>query len=107
MAEFTDEVGGDPIVEFNSGGAKNYGYLTRSDKTECKVRGFSHNYAAMKKLSYETIKQNILSELDDPQEERRNIEIVKPIFFESNKTTKRIRLIERVKRYGLVFDKSH
>ena len=69
LGEFTDELGGDPIVEFVSGGAKNYGYLTRSGKTECKVRGFSLNYAAMQKLNYQTMKENILKELDDPQEE--------------------------------------
>ena len=37
LGQFTDEIGGDPIAEFVSGGAKNYGYLTRSGKTECKV----------------------------------------------------------------------
>ena len=43
LGEFTDKVSGDPIVEFVSGGAKNYGYLKRSGKTECKVRGFKLN----------------------------------------------------------------
>ena len=51
------------------------------------------------------MKDNILRELDDPQDQRRNMDIVKPKFFERNQTTKRIRLIDRVKRYGLVFDK--
>ena len=78
---------------------------SRSEKTECKVRGFSLNYAALKKLNHETMKENFLKELHDPQEQRKNIEIVTPNFFERNQTTKRIRLIERVKRYGLVFDK--
>ena len=51
------------------------------------------------------MKDNILKELDDPQDQRRNMDIVTPNFFERNQTTKRIRLTERVKRYGLVFDK--
>ena len=51
------------------------------------------------------MKDNILKELDDPQDQRRNMDIVTPNFFERNQTTKRIRLIERVKRYGLVSDK--
>ena len=51
------------------------------------------------------MKDNMLKELDDPQDQRRNMDIVKPKFFERNQTTKRIRLIDRVKRYGLVFDK--
>ena len=57
LGEFTNELGGAPIVEFVSGGAKNYGYLTRSGKTECKVRGFSLNYAAMQHLNYQTMKE--------------------------------------------------
>ena len=40
LGEFTDEVEGDPIIEFASEGAKNYGYETREGKVECKVRGF-------------------------------------------------------------------
>ena len=105
LGQFTDELGGDPIVEFVSGGAKNYGYLTRSGKTECKVCGFSLNYAALQKLNYQTMKENILNELDDPQEKRRKIDIVTPDFFDRDQTSKKIRLTERVKKYGLVFDK--
>ena len=43
LGELTDEVEGNPILEFASGGAKNYGYLTRGGKVECRVRGFSLN----------------------------------------------------------------
>lgn len=31
LSHFTDELGGDPIVEFVSGGVKNYGYLTQRE----------------------------------------------------------------------------
>ena len=51
------------------------------------------------------MKDNILKELDDPQDQQRNMEIVTPNFFERNQTTKRIRQIETVKRYELDFDK--
>ena len=44
LGDFTDEVEGDPIIEFASGGAKNYGYEIRGGKEECKMRGFSLNY---------------------------------------------------------------
>ena len=84
LGQFTDELGKDLTVEFVSRGAKNYGYLTRGAKSECKVRGFSLNYAALQKLNYQTIKESILKELDDPQEERRNIDIVTPDFFGRN-----------------------
>lgn len=33
----------DYIIEFVSGGTKNYGYVTKKGKVVCKVRGFSLN----------------------------------------------------------------
>ena len=107
LGEFTDEVEGDPIVEFASGrGAKkNYGYLTRGGKVECKVRGFSLNYKTKQRLNYYTLRDNILKELDEPQTSRREMKLVDDNFFHRDQTNKRIRLIQREKRYGLVFDK--
>ena len=105
LGQFTDELGGDKIVEFVSGGAKNYGYKTRKGKVECKVRGFTLNYETLRTLNYETMKANILKELDEPLRERRVIPISIPDFFECNQVTKKIKLTKRVKKYGLVFDK--
>ena len=51
---------GDYIVEFVSGGAKNYGYATKHGKIVCKVRGFSLNVRGAKQLNYQVMKQNIL-----------------------------------------------
>ena len=79
--------------------------LARSGKTECKVLGFSLNYAAMQKLNYQTMKDNILKELDDPQEKRRDINITIDDYFERHQATKKIKLTTRVRKYGLVFDK--
>ena len=105
LRDFTDENDGDPIIEFASGGAKNYGYLTRGGKVECKVREFSLNYRNKLLLNFYTLRDNILKELDDPQEERRIITLVDKNFFDRDQTNKCIRLIEREKQYGLVFDK--
>jgi len=66
LGQFTDELGGDKIVEFVSGGAKNYGYKTRKGKVECKVRGFTLNYETLQTLNCETMKANMLNELDHP-----------------------------------------
>ena len=74
-------------------------------KPNVKFVVFALNYAALQKLNYQTMKENILKELDDPQDQRTNIDIVTPDFFDRNQTTKKIRLIERDKKYGLVFDK--
>ena len=42
LGDFKDELSeGDHIDEFASGGPKNYGYLTKKGKQECKVRGIS------------------------------------------------------------------
>ena len=82
LGQFTDEIDGDVIVEFCSGGAKNYGYLTKKGKVECKVRGFSLKYETKQVLNYQTMKENILRELDDPLEKARRMAITIPDFFQ-------------------------
>ena len=105
LGEMTDELQGDVIEEFVSGGAKNYGYITRGGKTECKVRGFSLNVRGKQELNFNTMKANILVEIEHPQEERRVIGVVNPNHFKRDTTYKKIKLVEQVKNYKLVFDK--
>ena len=105
LGDMTDELEGDVIEEFVSGGAKNYSYRTRSEKIECKVRGFALNVRGAAVLNFHSMKVNILNELDQPRPQRRTLNIVNPNHFERNTTTKSIRLVERIKQYGLVFDK--
>jgi len=105
LGDLKDELDGDHIVEFVSGGAKNYGYKTKQGKVECKVRGFTLNVRGHKMLNYESMKKHILAELENPQEERRLIHVTDPNFFVRDTTAKKVRLVERTKRYGLVFDK--
>ena len=56
-------------------------------------------------LNFYTLRNNILKELDQPQNARREIKLVDENFFHWDQTNKQIRLIEREKKYGLVFDK--
>ena len=105
LGQMTDELQGDFITEFLSGGAKNYAYRTKKGKSECKVRGFTLNVRGKEVLNFDTIKTNILSELNDPQEERRVIKVTNPNHFKRNTTHKSIKLVNQVKQYGLVFDK--
>ena len=105
LGEMTDELGGDVIVEFASGGAKNYGYCTRGGKLECKVRGFTLNVMGSQVLNFESLRDNILREVREPLEERRTLDLTVPNYFERDNVGKRIKLTERVKKYGLVFDK--
>ena len=71
---------------------------------ECKVRGFTLNYETLQTLNYYTTRDNILKELDHPMQQRQEMAITIPDFFARDETTKKIKLTERVKKYGLVFD---
>ena len=75
LGDVTDELDGDVITEFVSGGAMNYGYQTRGGKVVCKVRAFTLNVCGSAILNFHTMKDNIVSELDSPQDSRRNLNI--------------------------------
>ena len=105
LGEMKDELKGDVIEEFVAGGAKNYGYRTKQGKFECKVRGFTLNVRGKEKLNYHSMKNHILSEVKEPLEQKRVIAVTNPNFFVRNTKDKTIQLTERVKNYGLVFDK--
>ena len=94
----------DVITEFTSAGLKTYGYKTDQGKVCCKVRGYTLNVRASRQLNYDVMKQNLLDELTQPLDERRNANVVNPNFFwkPSHQT---LNFITRTKRYGLVFDK--
>ena len=93
------------ITSPNSGGARNYSYVTEKGKTVCKVRGFSLNVRGCLQLSYEVMKNNILEEILHPLDERRETMIVNPTHFVRDPVQKRIRTDTQTKKYGLVFDK--
>ena len=80
LGDMTDELDGDVITEFVSGGAKNYGYQTRGGKVVCDVRGFPFNVRGSAILNFHTMKDSIISELDTPQDSRRNLNIVTPYY---------------------------
>ena len=105
LGDMTDELNGDIITEFVSGGAKSYGYQTRAGKVVCKVRGFTLNVRESAILNFHTMKDNIVSELDTPQDSRRTLNIVTPYHFRRDLEQKQIQVVPRVKQYGLVFDK--
>lgn len=79
----TDDLEGDIITEFLSGGAKNYGYRTRDGKVECKVHGFTLNHLGASILNFDSMEQNILSELDDPKDKTSFSQDHKPLPFRS------------------------
>ena len=107
LGDLTDELdAGQHIVDFTSGGPKNYGYRTSDGKTECKVRGFSlHTTRGSAQLNYEVLRRNVLEEVTEPRGERRIVDVVNPHFFTRDAATKQLRIQPRTKQYGLVFDK--
>ena len=106
LGDMTNELEGDDhIVEFVSGGPKNYGYTTASGKVCCKVRGFTLNVRGSVQLNYDVMKRNVLQEVKDPADTRRLTDVHNPHFFTRDPTTKRLRVLPRKKQYSLVFDK--
>ena len=105
LGDMTDELDGDVITEFVSGGAKNYGYTTQQGKSECKIRGFTLNVRGANVLNFHSMKNNILAELEAPEDTRRTTNILNPFFFKRDLERKKIQVVPRVKQYGLVFDK--
>ena len=58
--ELTDELDhGDHIVDFVSGGPKNYAYTTTKGKQTCKIRGFSLNYTNAQLLNFESVRDMV------------------------------------------------
>ena len=105
LGQWKDELEKDIITEFVSGGSKNYAYQTRGGNSVCKVRGFTLNVRGSAILNFQSMKQNILDELHIPQDSRRNLQIGTPYHFQRDLQQKRIKVVPRVKKYGLVFDK--
>ena len=55
IGDLSDELGGEHISVFESGGPKNYGYKTSGGKTEVKVRGITLDYTARQKVNFESM----------------------------------------------------
>ena len=56
LGDLTDELNGDYITSFVSGGPKNYAYRTKKGKAETKIRGITLDYAATGKLNPSVIR---------------------------------------------------
>ena len=103
LGDLTDELKGDTIVEFISGGAKNYAYRTAQGKTECKVRGFTLNTRGQSVLNFESMKRTISKVLQGEKETP--MALTNPTQFKIDATKKRVSVGPLTKRYQIVFDK--
>ena len=78
LGKFTSELEEDDhIVEFVSGGPKNYGYKTKQGQVECKVRGFRLNSEGKTELNYDVMRRNVLDEIQKPLKNPCQTQVVK------------------------------
>ena len=95
----------DHIVEFAAAGPKNYGYQTKDGKVEWKVRSFTLNMRGQQQLNFDLLKQNIIDEVTEPEEDPREIQVHNPDKIKWDTNTKTLQTVEETKRYNMVFDK--
>ena len=62
LGGWTDEISGDHITKYMSGGPKNYAYETQGGKSVCKVKGLTLNYRASQIVSPATLEKMLKGE---------------------------------------------
>jgi len=106
LGEFTSKLDPDDfIVEFVSGGPKNYGYQTKNGHVECKVRGFHLNSESKTQLNYNIMRQNVLDEIQKPLQKPRQTQVVKTHQIVRDAKTYQLYAFPDYKCYQLVYDK--
>ena len=106
LGDFTSELkGNDFIVEFVSGGPKNYGYQTKLGHVECKVRGFRLNSEGKSQLNYNVMRQNVLDEIQKPLLKPRQTQIIKTHQIVRDPKHYLLYTFPEYKQYQLVYDK--
>ena len=106
LGEFTSELDPDDYIEeFVSAGPKNYGYQTKLGHVECKVRGFRLNTEGKSQLNYNVMRQNVLDEIQKPQKEPRQTQVIKTHQIVRDAKTYELYTFPDYKRYQLVYDK--
>ena len=106
LGDFTSELDKkDHIVEFVSGGPKNYGYTTKKGKVECKVRGFRLNSEGETRLNYDAMKKNVLDELNNPLLNPRQTQIINSPQIVRDPKTYHLYTEPSSKFYQLVYNK--
>ena len=106
LGDFTSELDKDDyILEFVSGGPKNYGYQTQNGHVECKVRGFRLNSEGKCQLNYEVMKNNVIDELQKPLLRPRETTVYNTHHIVRNPHKYQLYTFSQKKDYKLVYDK--
>lgn len=106
LGEFTNELDdGDHFTEFAAAGPKNYAYITKNGKKCCKVREFTLNERGQKILHFTSIKDLVLNEILQPEDESRTLTLNNPHKIVRYPSTKTIKKMPQDKQYKPIFDK--
>ena len=62
LGDFKNEISEGYIQEFVSAGPKNYAYRLNNGKTKCTIKGFTKNYLASLKITFDEIKHIVCEE---------------------------------------------
>ncbi|XP_028405262.1 uncharacterized protein LOC114527769 [Dendronephthya gigantea] len=103
LGELTDELKGDYITTFISGGPKNYCYRTNSNKVETKIRGITLNCTARQNVNFEVIRALVYLHAKCNVAGRVSVDI--PFKITRNTKTKDIETKRMKKDYRIVYDK--
>ncbi len=103
LGDLTDELNGDHITEFVSGGPKNYAYCTAEGKSETKVRGITLNHEAAKKINPEVIRALVYLYTECDTKAKVTVDI--PFKITRDKKKKIIVSRRMTKDYRIVYDK--
>lgn len=95
----------DYITEFASAGAKNYGYLTKNGKKECKVIGFKLNCEGQQQFNYDALRENVVKEMQQPQAQPRKHQIINNFHIVHDAKKSNVSTFPQYKSYKIVFDK--
>ena len=103
LGDLTDELNGDYITTFISGGPKNYGYITNTGEAILKIRGISLTYDATLTLNIATMRELVESYVD--YDEQKKVTITIPYKITRDKKEKNIVTKRTKKDYRVVYNK--
>ena len=104
LGELTDELNGDYITTFISGGPKNYGYVTNTGEAILKIRGISLTYDASLTLNINTMRDLVDSYVIDGDHHEK-VTITIPYKITRDKKEKNIVTKRTKKDYRVVYNK--
>ena len=103
LGDLTDELNGDYITSFVSGGPKNYSYCTKKGKTETKIRGITLDYAATEKINHNVVRGLVDLHVNGDTDAKVTVDM--PFKITRDKKEKKIITKKMKKDYRTVYNK--